>query len=148
MAMPRNALLIRLHCAGAAAVMFLTTACGGDGTGPADSVTGTYVATVFSVTPTGQAPINVLAAGGSLGITIAANNSTSGTLSIPASVTGTTAFTADMAGTALVTSSTVQFQQAADSFVRDLTWSRTGTSLTVVAQTAGSASHTITLTRQ
>ena len=122
--------------------------CGSDGpTDPANSLAGSYRATVFSVTPNGQAAIDVLSANGSLAITIGAANGLSGHLSLPASVTGSSAFTADMAGTAIVTGATVTFQQGADSFVRDLVWTRVGTSLTVVAQTAGSAAFTITLAR-
>lgn len=119
-----------------------------DATGPGDSIAASYVATDFRVTPTGQAPIDVLRSGGTLDITITADSSTTGTLNIPASVIGSTAFVADMAGSASVTTSTVHFQQTADTFVRDLTWTRTGTSLTVADQTAGSASFTITLIRQ
>ena len=122
-------------------------ACGGDSTGNS-TIAGTYTATVFSVTPTGQAAINVIAAGGSLIIAIATNNATSGSLAIPASINGGTAFNADLAGTATVSGSTVHFQQTADTFVRDLTWTHSGTTLTVTNQAAGSASYTITLTRQ
>lgn len=115
---------------------------------PSDSLAGTYVATVFSVTPTGQSAINVLAAGGSLTITIAANYSTTGNLSIPASVNGGTALSESMAGTATITGTSVEFQQSADTFVRDLTWAFATNTLSVNNQTAGGAAHTITLTRQ
>ena len=118
-----------------------------DPTDPSSSLAGSYHATVFNVTPTGQAAIDVLAANGSLAITIGAANALSGLLSIPASVTGGSALNADMAGTVVVTGATVTFQQNADTFVRDLEWTRVGTSLTVVAQAAGSASFTITLAR-
>jgi len=111
-------------------------------------LTGTYSATIFLVTPTGQAPIDVLAAGGTLSITIASSGATSGTLDVPASVTGGTRFLASMAGTATVTALTVQFSQDADTFVRDLTWSRVGTALRVVDQVAGGSSFTITLLHQ
>jgi hypothetical protein len=129
-----------------ASLVGFLVACGS--TDSSNTLAGTYSANVFTVTPAGQAPINVLAAGGSLSITIAASNSTSGSLAIPASINGGTAFNADMAGTASVSGSTVHFQQSADTFVRDLTWSHAGTTLSVTNQTAGSASYTITLTRQ
>ncbi len=109
---------------------------------------GTYSATTFRAVPTGQAPIDVLAAGGSLSVTIAADKSTTGTLNLPASVTGGAPFTATMTGTAVQTGSTVQFQQTADTFVRNLTWQLGTNTLTVVDQTAGGASFTITLKRQ
>jgi len=120
----------------------------GEGTEPSNSIVGAYLATVLRITPTGQATIDALAGGGVLAITIASNNVTSGTLNLPASVTGGAHFNANMAGTASVTGSTVTFQQAADSFVRDLIWTRGGTELTVSNQVAGSAAFTITLTRQ
>ena len=119
-----------------------------DVNGPGNAVAGSYVATTFVVTPTGQSPIDVLQAGGSLHITIAADSTTTGSLDIPASVTGSSDFVADMAGTASVTTSTVSFDQAADTFVRDLTWGRTANTLTGTNQAAGSASFTIALTRQ
>ena len=104
--------------------------------------------TTFRVTPTGQSPINVLAQGGTLSLVIASNSSTSGTLSLPASVTGGAALTASMAGTAVRSGNSVQFQQSADTFVRDLTWTVSGTALQVNDQAAGSARFTITLNRQ
>jgi len=121
---------------------------GGETLGSSNFLTGTYTASIFVVTPTGQAPINVLAAGGVLSITIAADGSTSGTLNVPASVTGGAPFIASMAGTATVTPLTVRFSQNADTFVRDLTWSRVGVALSVVDQVAGGSSFTITLLHQ
>ncbi|HEY9382769.1 MAG TPA: hypothetical protein VIP80_04570 [Gemmatimonadales bacterium] len=124
-------------------------ACGGDDTvGSSNLLTGTYQATLFVVTPTGQAPIDVLAAGGSLSISIAASGATSGTLSLPASVTGGAALSESMAGTASITALTVHFTQDADTFVRDLTWLRVGTALTVVDQPAGAATFSISLAHQ
>ena len=134
------------------ACVTLIAGCGdGYGTDPDSPVAGTWVATQFRITPTGQAQIDALAAGGTLTITIATNNSTSGTISLPASVTGGAALNASMAGTASLNGANteVTFTQAADTFVRDLTWQRVGnTSLSVSNQTAGSASFTITLTKQ
>jgi hypothetical protein len=117
-----------------------------DSTAPSNPLAGTYSATVFRVTPAGESEIDVLAAGGTLTITIAANNSTTGSLDIPASVGG--GISASMAGTATLSGSTVTFQQSADTFVRDLSWTRAGSALTVTGQQVGNASFTITLTRQ
>jgi hypothetical protein len=97
-------------------------ACGGDD--PTDSppvLAGSYVATQFLVTPTGQAAINVLTSGGSLVITIATSGATSGSLVVPASLTGGQSETIAMSGAAVRSGNTVTFQQTADSFVRDLT---------------------------
>jgi len=109
---------------------------------------GTYVATQFLVTPDGAvAPIDVLSAGGSLTVTVNADKSVSGTLHVPANVLGSE-FTTSMAGTLVVGGGGVEFQQAANSFVRALTWTVGTNWFTVVNQHAGTASYTITLTRQ
>ena len=121
--------------------------CGSDSPSHPSSLAGTYVATVFRVTPTGESTIDVLAAGGSLSVTIASDNTASGSLSIPASVAGTP-FTASMAGTVVQSGSTVQFQQTADTFVRNLTFTIVGNTLQATSQVAGAGSFTITLTRQ
>jgi hypothetical protein len=121
-------------------------ATGGCSTEPSE-VSGTWVATVFSVTPSGEAPINLLAAGATLTITIDAGNMTTGSLDVPAGVGGPEPFSASMAGTAIVTETTVRFIQADDSFVPDLVWSRGALTLTVTNQSVGVDVWTITLTR-
>ncbi|HUG28550.1 MAG TPA: hypothetical protein VMK53_09650 [Gemmatimonadales bacterium] len=131
-----------------AGVSALLAGCGGeDTTGPGGLELGTYTATTFSVTPAGEAPINVLGGGGSLVITLHANGTTSGTLSVPASAAGGTAFVESMEGTVTVTSLTVTFQQTADTFVRDLTWSRQGQIIAVTNQVVAGTSYTIVLQR-
>ncbi|HEX7942357.1 MAG TPA: hypothetical protein VF488_11165 [Gemmatimonadaceae bacterium] len=125
----------------------LMSGCGSDSPTQPSSLAGTYVATVFTVTPTGQSTIDVLAAGGSLSVTIASDNTASGSLSIPASVAGTP-FNASMAGTVVQSGSTAKFQQTADTFVRDLTFTIVGNTLQATNQVAGVGAFTITLTRQ
>jgi len=125
----------------------LVSGCGSDSPTQPSSLAGTYVATEFRVTPTGQPTIDVLAAGGSLSVTIASDNTANGSLSIPASVAGTP-FNASMAGTVVQSGSTVKFQQTADTFVRDLTFSIVGNTLQATNQVAGVGSFAITLTRQ
>lgn len=115
------------------------------GTEPSD-VFGNWVATTFVVTPTGQAAIDLIPSGGTLAINIDEDNFTTGQLNVPA-VAGQPAFQADMAGSAIVTETAVVFQQSADTFVRDLTWTRGTMVLTVTNQSVGGASYTITLTR-
>jgi hypothetical protein len=122
--------------------------CGGeDTTGPGGLELGTYTATTFSVTPAGQAPLNVLGEGGSLVFTLHAGGTTTGTLTVPGSVTGGAPFVASMAGTVTVTSLTVTFAQTADSFVRDLSWSREGQIIAVRNQVVAGTSYTIALQR-
>jgi hypothetical protein len=109
---------------------------------------GTYTATKFLVTPTGQSTIDVLAQGGTMSITFGSNSTVSGTLFVPGSVTGGAPMSESMAGTFVRTGDTVEFEQTADTFVRDLTWTVGSTTLEVANQSAGGASFAITLTRQ
>ena len=141
--------LRRLFALSASSVMLASgfIACGSDSPTQSSPVAGSYVATVFRVTPAGQPLIDVLAQGGTLSITIASDNSTTGTLSLPASVAGSP-LSVSMAGTAVVSGSTVKFQQAGDTFVRDLTFTIAGNTLTAINQSAGGATFTITLTKQ
>jgi hypothetical protein len=132
----------------AAGLFVLIAGCGGeDTTGPGGLQLGTYTATTFSVTPAGGAPINVLGEGGSLVITLHAGGTTSGTLSVPASAAGGTAFVQSMEGTVTVTNLTVTFHQTADTFVRDLTWSRQGQVIAVTNQVVAGTTYTIALQR-
>jgi hypothetical protein len=128
----------------------LGAACGGSDSTPTvtpPSIVGSYKATVFQVTPTGQPLIDVIARGGTLSLVIAADNSTTGSLSLPPSILGSP-FSANLTGTAVQTGNTVKFQQTADTFVRDLTFTVNGTALEAKNQNAGLGTFTIVLTRQ
>jgi hypothetical protein len=124
--------------------------CGGSDPSPTQietpSIVGNYTATTFQLTLTGQLAVDVLKAGGSLSLSIAADNSTSGTLSLSPSITGSP-FTADLTGTAVQSGNTVHFQQTADTFVRDLTFTVSGNTLQATNQAAGLGTFTIVLTR-
>lgn len=113
-----------------------------------DPLVGTYLATTFLVTPSGQGVLNVLALGGTLGLNVANNYVTSGTLIVPASVNGGSTFTASLAGTATRTGSSVRFTQSADTFVRDLTFTLAENRLEAVDQVVGGTRYNIILTRQ
>ena len=113
-----------------------------------DPLVGTYLATTFLVTPSGQGVLNVLALGGTLGLNVANNYVTSGTLIVPASVNGGSTFTASLAGTATRTGSSVRFTQSADIFVRDLTFTLAENRLEAVDQVVGGTRYNIILTRQ
>lgn len=123
-------------------------ACGG-GTDP-DPLAGTYLATTFEVTSAGSTR-NVLAEGGTLGINVATTTSsgyvTVGTLIIPPAGGGD-AFMAHLAGTATLSGNTVRFAQAADTFVRDLTFTLVENRLEARSQTLGTATYDIVLARQ
>jgi hypothetical protein len=129
----------------AASLLFAVTAC--SSSTDANPLAGTYVATTFQVTPTGETMIDVLAYGGTLGITIANDNTTSGALFIPASLAGA-AFTESMAGTAVQTGNTVGFTQVSQTFVRYLTFTINGSTLQTVNQSLNGAMFTVVLTRQ
>ena len=103
-----------------------------------DPLVGTWLATTFQVAPTGQPPVNMLAAGATLGLNVANNFVVAGTLIIPA----------DMAGTATRTDNTVRFTQNADSFVRDLTFLLVENRLEARSQVLGTNTYTVILTRQ
>jgi hypothetical protein len=128
----------------AASLFLAATACSSTDANP---LAGSYVATTFQVTPTGESMIDVLAYGGSLGITIAGDNSTSGTLVIPASLAGAV-FTESMAGTAVRAGNTVTFTQSSDTFVRNLAFTVKESTLEAVNQSLTGATFTVVLTRQ
>lgn len=132
----------------ALALVVSVAGCGNDSSTNSPPLAGTYQATVFRVAPNAQPTIDVLPQGGALTLTINADRSTTGSLNLPASVTGGSPLTASMAGTAVQTGATLRVQQAADTFVRDLTWTVTANALTVTDQQAGGARFTITLARQ
>jgi hypothetical protein len=111
------------------------------------SIAGMWGATSFQFIEAGEAPIDVLAEGGSLTIFIAGDNSTAGTLNIPASLAGGVAISLSMVGTATRSGNTVQFDQIADTFVRDMTWTVTGNTMHGTRTDAG-VTVDITLLRQ
>lgn len=114
-----------------ALMLFLTAlatwSCGDSSAPDNGSRAASYTATTLRVTPSGQPAVDVLASGGSLSLTIEAQNQVTGHLSIPPSIQG--GLEADMAGTAVVNGNTVTFDQTADTFIRDLTFTRVGSEL-------------------
>jgi len=103
---------------------------GCDSTSPNEEVAGSYAATTFLYIPTGQQPQDVLAAGGSLAIGLTGDGTTTGTLFVPATITGTGDLIESMAGTFTRTGATLTFDQEADTFVRDVTWTVSRNTLT------------------
>ena len=105
---------------------------------------GAYVATTFMVQ---DAQVrDVLAAGGSLQLNLAASGATTGQLFVPASITGGSDLTASMAGTFRLSGTIVQFDQAADTFVRDMDFVVVGNTLRGT-DTFGGTVITVLLTR-
>lgn len=124
-----------------------TASCGTLEPGPGNFA-GAYVPTVFLITPPGQPVKDVLLLGGSLSISITATNITTGQLSLPASVTGTTPLLQNMTGEAVITGGTLKFQQASDTFIRNLTWTIKRDTLEVVNQVVAGASYTIKMPKR
>lgn len=81
-----------------------------------DLVAGSYTATEF--TADGQ---DILAAGGTLEMVLTSDGTVTGEMHLPASAGGP--FTADLAGTFSVSDQGLTFTQAADTFIRDASWS-------------------------
>jgi hypothetical protein len=95
-------------------------ACGGGSTPPNTTLAGTYLATQF-VTTGSSGQTNQLLAGSSLLLHLGANGSVSGQLHL-AATNGNPVVDADMAGTWAQTGNTITFAQAADTFVRNMTF--------------------------
>ena len=112
-----------------------------------ESLAGTYIATSFVIS--GDVTEDVLAAGGSLTITFNADGTTSGSLFVPAASFDSDGsdFTADMAGTFALASDSITLTQAADSFVRDLTWTVDGNRINGAGTFSG-VTITVVLSRQ
>jgi hypothetical protein len=95
-------------------------ACGGDSTAPNSQLAGTYVATQF-VTTGSSGQTNQILAGSTLSLNLNASGTVTGHLHL-AATNSNPVFDADMAGTWTQTGSTVTFAQAADTFVRNMTF--------------------------
>jgi hypothetical protein len=99
-----------------------TAACGSDSTSPQSPLVGSYTAFQW-VTTGGSGQTNQLTIGSTLQITLNADGSTSGHMHIAASNGGpATDLDFDMAGTWSESNNVVDFTQAADTFVRDMTF--------------------------
>jgi hypothetical protein len=111
-------------------------------------VAGTYHATSIVFTPTGSAPVDVLALGGSLDVVLTPQGTTTGTLVIPAPLTedGIDDDVIDLAGTYTRTGNTLTFQQQGDSFIPAVEWTIGEGTLSGVYTQPG-ATIQVTLTR-
>ena len=111
--------LKRSHSLASIVLPALFLACGGDSTSPApDIAVGNYTAVSF-VTTGNSGQRNEILAGSTLVLNLNANGTTSGHLHFAASG-GSPALDADMAGTWTRVGTTVEFNQTADTFVRDM----------------------------
>lgn len=107
--------------------MAVLAACDGNPTAPPD-VAGAYVATTFSVVENGV-PTNELQAGAHVTITLASDSTTTGELFLPHANADSSDLTLDLSGTWTMQDRTVRFSNAADSFVRDMSFMVVGSAL-------------------
>lgn len=118
-------------------------ACGGESFAPTNTnVAGAYTATAFTTT-TGGVLTNQLAAGASLTLNLAAGGTVTGRLFVPGGAEGGGNLDADMAGTWTLSGNTVEFEQGADTFVRDMEFAATENRLTGDATFSGTSVHVV-----
>lgn len=125
-----------------AAPAAMSIACGGEAFSPTTAnVAGAYTATAF--TTTSGVTTNRLGAGASLTLTLAAGGAVTGQLFVPGGAEGGGNLNADMAGTWTLAGSTVEFTQAADTFVRDMSFVASENRLTGDATFSGTTIHVV-----
>lgn len=117
---------VAISRAGVLAALLVLAACGGDDNGfspTAETVAGTYTASVFTLTtPTGTADsttADLLALGASVNVTLDADGTTSGRLFVPAGNDDGSDLDVDLAGTWTLSGNKVTFNQTGDSFITD-----------------------------
>lgn len=98
----------------------VAASCGTSSTDAGTPPTMAEVAGDYQATQLTGGGYDVLALGGSLDLTLGADGSLAGRLVIPPAAGGP--LDEDMAGTYTLTGNTLTFDQAADTFVRDATW--------------------------
>jgi hypothetical protein len=118
-----------------------------DSTSP-NELTGAWSATTFTYTQSGQPSQDVVALGGGLVIIIMPDTKTTGVLTIPGSlIAGGVTQSYSMDGVAVRNGNTVQFSQAAETFVHGVDWTLTGTTMTAT-KVAGGVTINVTLTHR
>ncbi len=101
-------------------VAAVAIACSGDPFKPTtENVVGDYSVQTLITTDT-SGTVDWVATGATWTISLAANGTTSGHLFLPGAAEGGGDFNADMVGTWTLSGDSIQFDQAADSFVRDM----------------------------
>jgi hypothetical protein len=105
----------------------IVAACSSNAVAPPD-VNGDYVATTFSVVQNGV-PINELQAGAHVTISLASDGTTTGILFLPHGNADSSDLILDLSGTWTIQDRTVRFSNAADSFVRDMSFMVVGSAL-------------------
>jgi hypothetical protein len=106
-------------------------ACSDSFTPTVDNVAGTYSLQTFRTITDTNGTKDWVAAGATFSLVLAANGTTTGQLFIPGGDEDGGDFSADMTGTWTLTDRTVEFDQGADSFVRDFPFSAGENTLTM-----------------
>jgi hypothetical protein len=104
-------------------------ACGESTEPTVDSVAGSYTATAFTVTE-GGSTTDVLADGGSITLTLNTGGSAAGRLFVPGGAEDGSDFDEDLTGTWTLTGTAVSLDHAADTFLRDMTFTVSADRLT------------------
>jgi hypothetical protein len=94
-----------------------------------DTVSGSYSADAFTLT-TSTGPIDLLALGSSVTVTLAPNGTTTGRLFVPGGNEDGSDLDEDLTGTWSLSGSTVTFSQTAATVIRDAEFTATGGLLT------------------
>lgn len=119
--------------------LFATTACDNGPAGPDTGLTmneiagrygayGDYGALELTTLADGET-VDWLAAGGSVDLTLSADGTTAGSLHVPGADENGSDFEADLAGSWTLVGDTVRFEQAADTFIRDVPLAVEGSTL-------------------
>ena len=103
------------------------------------------VAGDYSATELQGGGYDVLALGGTMDITLGSDGTLSGSLYIPPAADGP--YTFDMAGTYTLSGLNLVFEQSADSFVRDATWTWKGDGVIEGAWSGAGQTASVTLER-
>jgi len=95
--------------------------CGGEDTfsPTVETVAGSYTASLLTLSST-VGTTDLLALGSTVAITLAVGGTTSGRLFVPGGADDGSDLDVDLAGTWALSGSTVTFQQAGDTFIRDI----------------------------
>ena len=122
-----------------------SSACADDPIVPPAGAPGDYRATRLALSTSGP-PVNLLAVGASLSLTLGEDHTTTGRLQLPASVTGGEPVDASLTGAWRQSHDTVFFSGPADTFIRDVPFLIRGATL-VADNTASGTRVQVTLSK-
>ena len=109
-----------MRLAAALAAGALALACGNSFAPSVDNMAGDYHVTAFTTTDTLGTTVNWVAIGATMTLSLKTNDSVTGHIFVPGGAPGGGDLDADMAGTWVLTGDIITFNQAADTFVRNV----------------------------